>query len=144
MKIKGRDTIKFLQGLVTNDVQAFHEDADRIALYAFFLNAGGRAMYDVLLYKHGNSVKFPAFLLGCDSQVITDLTNHLKRFQLRSKVDISQGAEYESWLIFSPSGAGARFSKVPRTFRARKAIRKTTTCFFCKAGLFICCKGNKN
>ena len=62
-------------------------------------------MYDVLLYKHGNSVKFPAFLLRCDSQVITDLTNHLKRFQLRSKVDICQGAEYESWVIFSPSGA---------------------------------------
>ena len=39
---------------------------------------------------------------------------------------------------------GARFSKVPRTFRAGKAIRKTTTCLFCKAGLFICCKGNKN
>ena len=40
--------------------------------------------------------------------------------------------------------SGARFSKVPRTFRARKAIRKTTTCLFCKAGLLICCKGNKN
>ena len=39
---------------------------------------------------------------------------------------------------------GARFLKVPRTFRARKAIRKTTTRLFCKAGLFICCKGNKN
>ena len=39
---------------------------------------------------------------------------------------------------------GARFSKVPRTFRARKAICKTTTCLFCKAGLSICCKGNKN
>ena len=39
---------------------------------------------------------------------------------------------------------GARFSKVTRTFRARKASRKTTTCLFCKAGLFICCKGNKN
>ena len=39
---------------------------------------------------------------------------------------------------------GARFSKVPRTFRARKAIRKTATCLFCKAGLFICCRGNKN
>ena len=39
---------------------------------------------------------------------------------------------------------GARFSKVPRTFRARKTIRKTTTCLFCKAGLLICCKGNKN
>ena len=39
---------------------------------------------------------------------------------------------------------GARFSKVPRTFRARKAIRKTKTCLFSKAGLFICCKVNKN
>ena len=42
------------------------------------------------------------------------------------------------------SGPGARFSKVPRTFRARKAIRKITTCLFCKADLFTCCKGNKN
>ena len=39
--------------------------------------------------------------------------------------------------------SGPRFSKVPRTFRARKAIRKITTCLFCKAGLFICCKWNK-
>ena len=39
---------------------------------------------------------------------------------------------------------GARYSKVPRTFRARKAIRKITTCLFCKADLFTCCKGNKN
>ena len=38
---------------------------------------------------------------------------------------------------------GGRFSKVPRTFRTRKAIRKTTICLFCKAGLLICCKGNK-
>ena len=44
-------------------MQAFHEDADRKAFYAFFLNSGGRANNDVLLYKHGNSVKFPAFLL---------------------------------------------------------------------------------
>ena len=40
-------------------------------------------------------------------------------------------------------GPGARFSKVPKTFRARKAIRKTATCLFCKAGLIICCKGIK-
>ena len=39
---------------------------------------------------------------------------------------------------------GARFSKVPKTFRTRKAIRKTPTCLFCKAGFLICCKENKN
>ena len=38
----------------------------------------------------------------------------------------------------------ARFSKVPKTFRFRKAIRKTPTRLFCKAGLFICCEGDKN
>ena len=32
----------------------------------------------------------------------------------------------------------------PKTLRARKAIRETPTRFSCIAGLFICCKGNKN
>ena len=40
--------------------------------------------------------------------------------------------------------SGVRFSKVPETFRAREAIRKTPTRLFCEAGLFICCKANKN
>ena len=39
---------------------------------------------------------------------------------------------------------GAHFLKDPRTFQARKAIRKSTTYLFCKAGLFICCKEKKN
>ena len=42
--------------------------------------------------------------------------------------------------FFSP---GVRFSKDPKTLRERKAIRRTPTRLFCKAGLFICCKGNK-
>ena len=33
--------------------------------------------------------------------------------------------------------SGALFSKVPKTFRARKAIRKTPARLFCKAGLYI-------
>ena len=39
---------------------------------------------------------------------------------------------------------GARFSKVMKTLRARKVIRKTPTRSFCEAGLSTCCKGNKN
>ena len=38
---------------------------------------------------------------------------------------------------------GARFSRVPKTFRARKTIREPATRLFCKAGLFICCKDDK-
>ena len=42
------------------------------------------------------------------------------------------------------SSSGARFSKVPKPFRARKGIHKSPTRLFCEACLFICCKGNKN
>ena len=45
---------------------------------------------------------------------------------------------------FHPIWPGVRFSKDPKTLRARKAIRKTLTRLLCNAGLFICCKGNKN
>ena len=34
--------------------------------------------------------------------------------------------------------------KSPKTFRTRKAIHRTPTHLSCEAGLFICCKGNKN
>ena len=40
--------------------------------------------------------------------------------------------------------AGARFSKVPKTLRTQKAIRKTPPRLFREAGIFIRCKGNKN
>ena len=59
-----------------------------------------------------------------------------------------------SWILYSPyyfpgntfkSLPGVCFSKVPKSFRARKAIRRTPTSLFCKAALFIiCCKENKN
>ena len=50
----------------------------------------------------------------------------------------------KSFGTFEKQVPGARFSKVPKAFRARKAIHKTPTHLFCEAGLFICCKGNKN
>ena len=40
--------------------------------------------------------------------------------------------------LFFKASPGACFSKVPKTFRARKAIRETPTCLICKAGLFTC------
>ena len=72
-------------------------------------------------------------------------------FKAGTNFDMNSGRRnYPLWVKschdYSPKlvWPGARFSKVPRTFRARKTIRKTTTCLFCKAGLLICCKGNKS
>lgn len=105
LKLKGRDTVKFLQGLVTNDVETFQLEAERKAMYAFFLNSSGRALYDVFLYKHGVTEESPAFFLECDVGTISDLMKHLKMFKLRSKVDISRAEDCEPWVIFSSSGA---------------------------------------
>ena len=44
---------------------------------------------------------------------------------------------------FESRAPGACFSKGPKAFRVRKAIRKTPAHLFCKVGLFRCCKGNK-
>lgn len=104
LKLKGRDTVKFLQGLVTNDVESFHEDAERKAMYAFFLNASGRTLYDVFFYKHEGSVEVPAFILECDLHAIPDLAKHLKMFKLRAKVEISLAEDCDPWVMFAPSG----------------------------------------
>ena len=69
----------------------------------------------------------------------TGLLLHYGDYQ--SHVDVKYEHSLLKAMLLPP---GARFSKVPRTFRARKAIRNSTTCLFCKPGLFICCKGNKN
>ena len=42
------------------------------------------------------------------------------------------------------SSLGARFSKVPKTFLARKAIRKTPTAYSVKLVFSLCFKGNEN
>ena len=48
----------------------------------------------------------------------------------------SQGHFRITFSLLFKASPGARFSKVPKTFWTRKAIRKTTTCLFCKAGFF--------
>ena len=67
------------------------------------------------------------------------------RFEEEAKGNSEMAYLLFSWMLGTAYQLpGARFSKVPKTFRFRKAIRKTPTRLFCKAGLFICCEGDKN
>ena len=50
----------------------------------------------------------------------------------------------KSFATFEKQAPGVRFSKDSKTLRARKAIRKTPTRLFSKAGLFIFCEGSKS
>ncbi|KAL1507639.1 hypothetical protein AB1Y20_007256 [Prymnesium parvum] len=78
LELAGRDSRKLLQGLVTNDVEKLDEGPQ----FTAFLSAQGRVLYDAFLLngKDGN------VLIDVDRAVLSDMSVHLNRYKLRSKV----------------------------------------------------------
>ena len=79
---------------------------------------------------------------SCNEDFMTYSTPLLS-FHLYGGRDLVSDVNLNSLPIVELMGTGPSFSKVPKTFQARKAIRKTATRSLCKADLFIY-KGNKN
>ncbi|XP_022737048.1 putative transferase At4g12130, mitochondrial [Durio zibethinus] len=128
IRFSGPDTIKFLQGLLTNDVRRFGEPPceDNSAIptpnvasvvvppmYAALLTPQGRFLYDFFLYRppqpeekldrtgsgpgsgSGGSVEI---LADVDRSLLDELLATLKKYRLRSKVDIENLAEdFSCW-----------------------------------------------
>lgn len=84
VKLTGPDVVAFLQGLVTNDVRQLENEP---SLYCMVLNAQGRVLYDVLLYKvEGDE---PGVLLECNSDVSAELMSTMQKYKLRKKLKLS-------------------------------------------------------
>jgi len=62
LKLEGRDTNSFLQGIITNDTGLLEEPGQR-ALYAHMLNVQGRTLYDIILYRYFHESPVCAFVL---------------------------------------------------------------------------------
>lgn len=97
--LQGPDVFKFLQGLVTNDVARLEREppeakmptpspafgaAIRPPLYTAMLNAQGRFLYDLFLYRprHGpgkGDDASPYLLADVDSNVADELVSHLTK-----------------------------------------------------------------
>ncbi|KAL7610200.1 hypothetical protein Lser_V15G09744 [Lactuca serriola] len=124
VRFRGPDTIKFLQGLLTNDIRKFHEPvgdeksslvtpnlpaSSARSLYAAMLTPQGRFLYDMFLYepprsdekldpsgsRPGTEPKQDEveLLADVDSSVLDELVDTLKKYRLRSKVDIENVGE---------------------------------------------------
>ena len=101
VSLSGLDAVKFLQGLVTNDVKSFAEDArsrQSSGFYSAFLDARGRVLWDVFVYsKHDDAISGKPW--GCyievDAGEVEALIKHLKRHKLRSKISIDLVPEEE-------------------------------------------------
>ncbi|KAJ4905774.1 Glycine cleavage T-protein family [Raphanus sativus] len=130
VRFSGPDTIKFLQGLLTNDVRKFGESSGEKSstvptpnmpsvstppMYAALLTPQGRFLYDFFLYRptrpdekldrtgsgpgsdpgRDGSVELFA---DVDVSVLDELLETLKKYRLRSKVDIENVAEeFSCW-----------------------------------------------
>ncbi|TYK19475.1 putative transferase [Cucumis melo var. makuwa] len=131
IRFRGPDTVKFLHGLLTNDVRRFGEPpSDKTSslptpnlapvtvtpMYAAMLTPQGRFLYDLFLYRppkpdeklnRTGSGPGPAsddsveLMADVDSSVLDELLVRLKKYRLRSKVDIENVAEeFSCWQRF--------------------------------------------
>ena len=69
-----------------------------------------------------------------------------RAFWVRSTWELygmARGTNMNALPVFCRGQPGARFSKVPKTFRARKAICETANRLFWRAYLLTCFQGNK-
>lgn len=127
VRFTGPDSVKFLQGLLTNDVRKFGEPVrEKVStlatsnmptvgnspVYAAILNPQGRFLYDFFLYRPprpdemfdptgsgpGPRPEEVEVFADVDGSVVDELIETLKRYRLRSKVDIDNvGKEFYCW-----------------------------------------------
>ena len=82
LRLSGEDVRGFLQGLVTNDMQAL---APGRPLWAGLLSAQGKALFDFILWADGADV-----LIDCEADQAEALARRLILYRLRRKLEIGR------------------------------------------------------
>ncbi|MBU6338943.1 MAG: hypothetical protein KGQ36_03115 [Rickettsiales bacterium] len=85
IEIKGEERKKFLQGLITNDVE---KASSTNLIYAVMLSAQGRFLYDLFIFENDESL-----FLDCFAERRDEIIKKLNFYKLRSKVEIIKNDE---------------------------------------------------
>lgn len=80
LSVSGPDARKFLQGLVSNDVEKVSPER---AIHAAFLTAQGKYLFDFMIAEVDG-----ALLLDCEADRLADFQKRLKLYKLRSDVTV--------------------------------------------------------
>jgi folate-binding protein YgfZ len=86
VRVAGTDARKFLQGLVTNDVE---KARDGTAIHAGLLTPQGKILFDFFVVPAGEG-----FLLEAPRSAIAELARRLSFYRLRAAVEISEEPSY--------------------------------------------------
>lgn len=99
--ITGEDRVKYLQGLVSNDVRLAAPDR---AIYAWFMTPQGKYLHDFLIFETGD-----ALLLDVEAARRDDLLRRLKMYKLRSKIVLEDQTDRYVVAAAFAGGAAAGF-----------------------------------
>ncbi|KAI8074143.1 hypothetical protein BC940DRAFT_339019 [Gongronella butleri] len=126
LSLEGPDALKFLQGLVTNNMPAIASGGD--GLYTAFLTPQGRMLYDVFVYpvNVGENFPHPRFILDYGASDTTSLLKHLKRYILRAKIKIQPATDqFDLYHVWGKTHAAAHASNIPVGGLIKKEQRLT-------------------
>lgn len=123
LKISGPDCYPYLQGLISNDLRYLYEP-DRIpkskhakgtpnVLSTFMLNAQGRAICDMLIYRtlhtrsecqfsppEGGLDEPDELFIECEAKLASGLANTLYGYRVRRKISIFMRDNLAVWCLF--------------------------------------------
>eukprot|EP00808_Paulinella_micropora_P002708 g46611.t1 len=97
LRIGGSDALKFIQGLVTQDVRPMGSPDEQqfatgvaSACYMAWLSSKGRVLFDTIMTRDPRATHPNSFLLQCKAEVAEQLLKHIKGYRLRAKVEVEQ------------------------------------------------------
>lgn len=81
VRVQGFDAARFLQGLITNDINTLGQNEFQSAA---FLNRRGRVLFGALIHRRQD-----AYIIDVDKRRISEVIQHLSMYKLRAKVVVS-------------------------------------------------------
>ena len=89
--LTGKDRIEFLQGLVSADISKLSDDH---GLWSALLTAQGKFLHEFFL-----AAKSETIWLDCESDRLMDLGQRLRRYKLRSEIDLGIGQDLGAFAL---------------------------------------------
>ena len=105
IRVCGIDSIIYLQSLITNDVRhllPFENITKKTSLYAYMLNANGKVLCDLFLYR-GKIISEGELLMEIDSCLAKAMKRLLWGHCIRRKISIEIGDDVSIWSLIPKS-----------------------------------------
>lgn len=101
ISVIGKDSVRYLQSLVTNDVHTLCNTQQASTAFTAFLNQRGRVLFAGFLHRRQHD----HYVIDVDKRSLPHLIAHLKQYRLRAKVDFEDStSQYSVWALFFPDG----------------------------------------